>query len=470
MPRGRDEDQEPAKAIPTSRLARSARLGTLAAGQAVRQAGTRAANLARDDEAADAATARRQLEAAEQLVTALGTMKGAAMKVGQVLSVLDVGLVPEEHREAFQAKLAALRDAAPTVAFKDMKRVIEDEYGERLDRVFAEFDPVPVAAASIGQVYRARLREDGRAVAVKVQYPGVAAAVRADMANLGLILRLVRRIAPGVDVQAIGAEIRDRIEEELDYELEAANHRAMARTYRGHPFVVVPDVIGDLSREKVVVTEYVEGTGFEELKGRPQAERDRAGEILFRFYLGSMYRHRQFSGDPHPGNAMTLGDGRMAFFDFGLFKRISPETAEFEVQVARLGSAGRGQELLDHLHAGGIVQHPEQYTPEDILRQFDDFSWWHTKDAVVRLTPRRAAAVMAKMADPRSPYFGTMRHENLPPDHVFGRRVELLLLAILGQLEAEANWFAIEQEWVTGAAPATDLGRQEAAWLASRPG
>ena len=158
----------------------------------MRQFGTRAANVARSDEKAQAALDRRQMQTAEQIVAVLGTMKGAAMKLGQVMSFLDVGLVPEEFREEFQEKLAALRDAAPKVSFQQMKKVIEEEYEEPLDEVFETFDPVPIAAASIGQVYKARMH-DGRDVAVKVQYPGVACAVRADMPNLGMILRLMKR-------------------------------------------------------------------------------------------------------------------------------------------------------------------------------------------------------------------------------------------------------------------------------------
>src|SRR5437660_10918507 len=153
-----------------------------------------------------------------------------------------------------------------------MRRVIEDELGERLSDVFEDFDEEPVAAASIGQVYRARLTA-GRRVAVKVQYPGVAAAVRADMQNLGLILRLAKRIAPGMDPKAIGDEIRERIHEELDYELEAQNQRTLARIFRGHPFIAIPDVVTSLSRTRVMVSEFVAGTGFEALKGYPQADR-----------------------------------------------------------------------------------------------------------------------------------------------------------------------------------------------------
>ena len=326
--------------IPTSRVRRSAQLGRLAAEQAARQMGTRAANLTRDEQEAQEALARRQLETAEQIVAALGTMKGAAMKLGQVMSFLDVGLVPEEFREDFQAKLAELRDAAPKVSFKDMKRVIEAEFDEPLDELFDTFDPVPIAAASIGQVYKARLH-DGRDVAVKVQYPGVAAAVRADMQNLGLILRLMKRVAPGLDPKAMAQEIRLRIDEELDYELEAANQRALARIFRGHPFIVVPEVVTRLSREKVIVSEFVAGRGFEELKQLPQAERDRLGEIIFRFYFGCMYRHHQFSGDPHPGNSLLLDDGRMAFLDFGLFKRPArARSRSSSSSVQRLGRRG----------------------------------------------------------------------------------------------------------------------------------
>src|SRR5579884_922017 len=191
----------PKDRIPTGRARRTARLGSLAAGQAIRQAGTRATNVARGEEGRRRALEKRHIEAAEQIVTALGTMKGAAMKIGQVASFLDVGFVPEEYREEFQRKLGELRDAAPKVRFKDMRRVMEEEWEEPLEDVFEDFGEEPVAAASIGQVYRATLH-DGRDVAVKVQYPGVGAAVRSDLQNLGLILRLMKRVAPGLDAQA----------------------------------------------------------------------------------------------------------------------------------------------------------------------------------------------------------------------------------------------------------------------------
>jgi len=446
--------------IPTSRVARTAKLGRLAAGQAVRQAGTRAANVARSRDGAQAALERRHLEAAEQIVMALGTMKGAAMKLGQVLSFLDVGLVPEEHREEFQAKLAALRDAAPKVSFKDMRKVIEEELDDDLDELFASFDEQAIAAASIGQVYRATLH-DGRDVAVKVQYPGVAAAVRADMQNLGLIMRVIKRMTPGLDVKAVTDEIRLRIDEELDYELEAQNQRSLARIYRGHPFIVVPDVVTRMSRERVIVSEFVEGVGFEELKGYPQADRDRLGEIIFRFFFGCLCRHHQFSGDPHPGNFMLLADGRVAFLDFGLFKRMAAEDVESELAVARAVAEGDAELVHELLGRNGFLPNPERVRPDELLAYMEDTVGWYTFDAELQLTPEIATRVAIESSDPRSRHFKTLRHQDLRSEHLFTVRMLLLTLAVLGQLRAKANWHRIAREWMYGEPAVTELGRLE---------
>ncbi len=455
-------------------MRRTATVGRLAASEAVKQFGTKAANVTRSEEAAREASARRQLETAKQIVAALGTMKGAAMKLGQVMSFLDVGLVPEEHREEFQRELAKLRDAAPTVSFKQMRHVIEEDLEEKISDVFAEFDEQPIAAASIGQVYRARLKDDafggtgegesagGREVAVKVQYPGVASAVRADMQNLDMIMRLLKRMTPSLDVKAVTREIRDRIGEELDYELEAQNQRSLARIFKGHPFIVVPQVVSELSRERVLVSEFVEGTGFEELKEYPQVQRDRIGEIVFRFFLGCLYRHRQFSGDPHPGNFLLLADGRVAFLDFGLFKRMEREPVELELACQRAVVEGDAQTLHSLLAESRFLPEPERVDPDHLLAFIEDAIWWYTTaDEDVQLSPEIATEVMIESSDPRSSHFKEMRHQTIQPEHLFGRRMEMLTLAVLSQLRASNNWHRIAREWMYGDPPVTDLGREE---------
>ena len=449
-------------------MRRTATVGKLAASETVKRLGTKAANVGRSEQGAQEASARRQLETAKQIVAALGTMKGAAMKLGQVMSFLDVGLVPEEHREEFQHELAKLRDAAPTVSFKQMRQVIEEDLEAKIADVFAEFDVEPIAAASIGQVYRATLKDGGREVAVKVQYPGVAAAVRADMQNLGMIMRLLKRMTPSLDVKGVTAEIRDRIAEELDYELEAQNQRSLARIFKGHPFIVVPEVLSELSREHILVTDFVRGVGFEQLKQCPQAERDRIGEIVFRFFFGCLYRHRQFSGDPHPGNFMLLEDGRVAFLDFGLFKRLDREPVELELACQRAVVEGDAQTLHRLLAESRFLPEPERVDPEHLLAFIEDAIWWYTTaDEELQLKPEIATEVMIESSDPRSSHFREMRHQTIQPEHLFGRRMEMLTLAVLSQLRARNNWHRIACEWMYGDAPVTELGRQEAEFYES---
>jgi predicted unusual protein kinase regulating ubiquinone biosynthesis (AarF/ABC1/UbiB family) len=452
---------EVASKLPTGRIRRAAKVGRLAGGQTARGYATKAANLTRSSQGRRAAAERRQVEAAEQIFEVLGQMKGAAMKVGQVASFVDTGAFPPEFQERIQAKLAELRDAAPHVPFKRMRKVVEDDLGAPFEDAFVEFEEEAVAAASIGQVYRARLH-DGRNVAVKVQYPGVAQAVRADLQNLGLIMRVAKRIAPGMDAKAMTREIRERLTDELDYEHEAQQHRAFARTWRGHPFIYVPPVVTELCSEHVLVTEWVDGAGFEEVRAMDRATRDRFGEIVFRFFFGSLYRNGHFSGDPHPGNYRLMPDGRVAFIDFGMTKRVSPADLDAEIRAIRAAMDGDAVALHRRLGAMGFFDPSDELvTPDAVFDHFHDVTAWYIEDREVTITRELVARVLIDFGDPRSRHWPLMRRETMPPQAMLARRMEALTLGVLGQLEATANWHRIAREWLFDEAPSTELGELE---------
>jgi predicted unusual protein kinase regulating ubiquinone biosynthesis (AarF/ABC1/UbiB family) len=452
---------------PTSRLSRTARLGGLVAGQSARWAGTRAANLVRTPEKAEAATGDRATALAAELVEQLGRLRGAAMKVGQVLSTIDFTALPEEERERFKQTLAALRDDVPPLPFRDVERLLRDELGERPGAVFAEFEERAFAAASIGQVHRAVTRE-GTRVAVKVQYPGVAEAVETDMRNLTLLLPLIKRLAPGLDVKALHAELRERIAEELDYEFEAQNHRAVARAHRGHPFATVPEVDTWLSSRRVLVTDLLEGARFEEVKRRDDATRDRFGEIVFRFYFGLVKYLDRVCGDPHPGNYLLLDDGRVGFLDFGLMRVLDPGYVAREQAVAAAVEAGDAPAVHAALAELGYLPDPDAFDPEGLLAQISAMGAWYLEPGERRFSPAYVAELLDSTSGPRSPWFEQMRRQTLPPQALLLRRMEGLVFATLGEARAAADWNAIAREFYVDAPPATALGKEEASFWAPR--
>jgi predicted unusual protein kinase regulating ubiquinone biosynthesis (AarF/ABC1/UbiB family) len=451
--------------IPTGRLARTARFGGLVAGQSARWAGTQVANRLRTPEEAKEADAARALALADELVAALGQMKGAAMKLGQVLSTVDWDVVPEDEREAFKERLGALRDSAPSVPFERLRKLIEDELGGPLDQHFADFDPHPVAAASIGQVHRATTL-DGRDVAVKVQYPGVAEAVETDLRNMGVLVPLIRRMAPGLDAKALLAELRERIGEELDYEVEAQNQRRVARAFRGHPFIRVPEVLTGMSTRRVLVTDFIEGRGFEAVKRLPDAERDRFGEICFRFFYGLLGRERLAAGDPHPGNYLLCDDGRVCFLDFGLMRNLDEHYLEGERALARAVVAGDAEEVHRWMADLGYLPDPDAFEPGRVLEQLTTAGEWYFTTGTRRLDPDYVRELIEVGSSPRSPYFDEMRRQTIPPQALLLRRMEGLLFSVLGELRAEADWGRLALEYIAGEDPVTELGRVEAGWAA----
>jgi predicted unusual protein kinase regulating ubiquinone biosynthesis (AarF/ABC1/UbiB family) len=440
--------------IPRSRIGRTVKFGGMVAGQGARYLTNRS-----EERRGDWA-----MGAAEDIVATLGQMKGAAMKIGQVLSTVDFDLVPEEHREEFKAKLAELRDSSPQVPFADMRKVLEADLGGPIAEHFATFDEQAIAAASIGQVYRATTR-DGRDVAVKVQYPGVAEAVETDLRNAGMLIPLVRRLAPGVDAKALLGELRDRIGEELDYEIEAQSQRRVHRAFRGHPFIVVPAVDTQLSTRRVLVTEFVAGRSFEAVKALGEEERDRFAEICFRFFYGLLAREHIAAGDPHPGNYLLADDGRVCFLDFGLIRHVPQKYLAMEKELARAvmeHDAPTTHRLLGEL---GYLPDPTAFEAEKVLAQLQLAGEWYFVDGFRRLDPEYVRAAIEAGSSPRSPYFEQMRRQTVPPEALLLRRMEGLLFSVLGELRAGGNWNALALEYTGGRPPSTPLGEQEAAWL-----
>ena len=406
-----------------------------------------------------------QLRTAEHVAETLGNLKGAMMKLGQMASYLDQGL-PEPVREA----LASLQQDAPPMAPELAAGVIEAELGKHPADLFAEWDPVPIASASIGQVHRA-LTHDGRAVAVKVQYPGVDEAIRGDLDNAGLLFSGMKFLFPGLDPVPLVAELRERIVEELDYRLEADNQRLFAAYYEGHPFIHVPAVVDELSSGRVLTTELAGGARFAELLTWSQEERDLAAESIYRFVFGSLYRLHVFNGDPHPGNYLFEPGGRVTFLDFGLVKRFTPaELQPFEDMIDAM--------VLRHDPAGfrriveevGLLQPGRPFTDAEVAEYFGHFYEFVLEDREVVMTEEYASETVRRFFDTSGEHGEIMKAANVPPSMVIIQRINLGLYAILGQLAATANWRKIADElwpWVD-AAPSTPLGEAEATWRAAR--
>jgi predicted unusual protein kinase regulating ubiquinone biosynthesis (AarF/ABC1/UbiB family) len=455
------------ESIPGGRWSRTARVGSVIGSEGARYAGTRAANVVRSKERATEAMEARHLEAAERMVDALGQLKGAAMKIGQLASFIDTEFLPPEYAALYQDKLANLRTSAPPMPWKKVKEVLEEEWEDPVEELFDDFEHDAAAAASIGQVHRATL-PDGRLVAVKIQYPGVAKALRADMQNAGMILRLAKALAPGLDAKAAAEELKERVLEELDYEYEAQNQRTFARGYRGHPFIYVPDVITRLSRNRVLVTEWVDGMGFEDVKQLPKEEKDRFAEIVFRFCFGSIYHLQHFNADAHPGNYILMDDGKVAFLDFGMTKQLDKEQIELEIAAVEAALDSDPERLRVALGDLGFLHNPKRIDAEKLMAHVLAVGGWYLQDREITIDSEYVMQVITAISDPRSEFYDMMRRENVPANELMGRRMETGVLAVLGQLGATRNWCRIGREWWFADEPATELGREEWAYFESR--
>ena len=448
-------------------MGRSARVARLGARVGGTYAGTAARKVFASTERRIELDERRRLSTAQQVADELGRMKGALMKLGQMASYLDEGL-PEPLRLA----LAQLQSNAPPMSPELAESVIESELGAPPAQVFTEWDPEPIAAASIGQVHRAVITDPStgqeRAVAVKVQYPGVDEAISADLRNADLLGTVLRQGFGGLDPTEMVSEIKERLTEELDYRREADNQRRFAEFYRGHPRIHVPEVVDHLSTARVLTTELVDGHTWAELLTWDQTERDRAAETIFRFIFRSLYTMRAFNGDPHPGNYLFHGDGRVTFLDFGLVKEFDPtemETFETMVRLAAVEHDVPGFRSV--LEEAGMLLGDAPVDTDEVGDYFSHFYEPVSTDREMTWTPAYASSIVRHTFDRSSPI---SQYATVPRAFVFIQRINLGLYALLGELGARGNYRRIAEElWpFMGSAPSTPLGQDEAEWLDGR--
>jgi len=384
-----------------------AKLGSrLGGGYAVHQAKRTFADAARREEL----DREYELRTGAEVAAALGQMKGVLMKLGQMASFLHDGL-PEPMRDA----LATLQQDAPPMSPELAVEVLRSELGKQPYEVFAEWDPVPIAAASIGQVHRAITR-DGRPVAVKIQYPGVDEAIAADLANADVLINTIGLAFPGFEPRPLVEELKERLTEELDYLVEADNQRLFASYYRDHPFISVPDVIDELSTPRVLTTELATGTRFRDVVATWSAhEKNLAAEAIYRFVFRSMWRLHAFNGDPHPGNYLFRPGGRVTFLDFGLVKRF--ESDEVDVIARMLKAMAVDKDIAEYrriIESIGMLKIGAAFTDEEVMDYFGHFYDFVQRDEVNTITPEYASETVRRFFDYGGDHAEILRSANIP--------------------------------------------------------
>jgi predicted unusual protein kinase regulating ubiquinone biosynthesis (AarF/ABC1/UbiB family) len=393
---------------------------------------------------AEIVAAEVQARTAEQLFRVLGELKGGAMKFGQAMSVFEAAL-PENLAGPYRETLTRLQESAPPLPARTVHAVLARELGADWRTRFQSFEDKPAAAASIGQVHRA-IWVDGRAVAVKVQYPGAGQALLSDLNQIGRVSRLVGMLVPGLDVKPLIAELKARVAEELDYALEAQSQARFAAAYSGDPDFIVPSVVHQAGR--VLVTDWLDGKPLARIiASGTQQERNRAGLLLARFLFSGPPRAGLLHADPHPGNFRLLDDGRLVVLDFGAVKRLPDGLPEPIGRLLRLAINDDAMGVLDGLRAEGFVKRSIDL---DARRLLDFLS--------PILDPVRAdtfkfdrawlRAQATRIADPRSPAYSTGLQLNLPPEYLLIHRVTMGTLGVLCQLRAEASWRTELENWL----------------------
>ncbi|WP_406136747.1 ABC1 kinase family protein [Streptomyces sp. NBC_01089] len=430
-----------------------------------------------------------QQRTAEQLFKVLGELKGGAMKMGQALSVFESAL-PEEIAGPYRAALTKLQESAPPMPVQTVHGVLEAQLGAEWRELFTEFDDKPSAAASIGQVHRA-VWHDGRRVAVKVQYPGAGEALLSDLTQLSRFARLLGPLIPGMDIKPLIAELRDRVSEELDYELEADAQREHAEEFAGDPDVVVPDVV--YQSDQVLVTEWIDGIPLADvISDGTDEQRDRAGQLLARFLFSGPARTGLLHADPHPGNFRLLpaegagvetagaeidgaetgetgavegagtevdeagpGDAaqwRLGVLDFGTVDRLPGGLPATIGHALRMTIEAEAAAVYEMLCEEGFVKESIDLDPDAVLEYLVPIIEPVQADAFT-FSRGWMRAQAARIADPRSPAHQLGKQLNLPPSYLLIHRVTLSTIGVLCQLGATVRLRDELEDWMPGFLP-----------------
>ena len=414
--------------IPAGRLARFGRLAALGAR-------TGASLLASKDGASAAAYA----------ADVLGSMRGLAAKMGQMASYVD-GIVPEEHRASYEASLARLRAAAPSSSWKAVRTTVEEELGAPIDRLFVSFEETPFASASIGQVHRATL-SDGRAVAVKVQHAGIAAAVESDLANASLLESFARVGGGGkLNSREVLNVVRTRFREELDYELEAERQEIFRAFHAGDPTIRIPRVIEERSARRVITTELAEGVSLEDVATRSEGERRRAAETLWRFVFRGNLVMGMFNADPHPGNYLFGDDGVVTFLDFGCVEPI-PKARHGAARVMHKAAIERDEQAF--IIGARAMMETKPGAFEDFVLTYSRRCFEPLFASPFRMSRGYASELVRSAGDMKKLLFRRGANVTaLPAGMVFINRLQFGFYSVLSRLDVEVDYAAVEKSFM----------------------
>ena len=437
--------------IPRRAVRRTARLAALPLGYAGRTAlgfGRRMGGAS-----AESVLSEVQQRTAEQLFRTLGELKGGAMKFGQALSVFEAAL-PDELAGPYREQLTKLQDSAPPMPTMTVREILARELGADWKQHLVELDPMPAAAASIGQVHRGRW-SDGRDVAVKVQYPGSAEALTSDLRQLSRVARGLGPLVPGLDVKALIAEVQARAVEELDYQLEAEAQRGFAAAFADDAAYVVPDVVADAGT--VLVTEWMDSRGSlaRVIAEGTQDERDHLGELFLRFMFEAPGRTGMLHADPHPGNFRQVvdpdgGPDRLGVLDYGAVARLPERSLPASMgSLIRIAMLEDYDQLVESLRAEGFIRDKIRLDPAALRTYLGPFlepasvETFHFSRAWMQEQFQR-------VQDPRTDAYSTMLRLNLPPSYMLIHRAFAGGIGVLSQLEARVPFRRILEETLPG--------------------